>query len=176
MVVATFRTRRDQRGQRRSNALHSPVTLLRRRRDYRAPSHQNARLARIFIRSIYADLPMARRLLGVLLNSDFNARAVGTQLLLPHPYGIQISRNASIGSRCTIFQHVTIGESHGTMDGSPRIEDDVVIGANAVLIGPIVVGKNSVVGAGTVLTTSVPPDSIAVGVPGRVIRQNKPRG
>lgn len=90
-------------------------------------------------------------------------------LLLPHPYGITIHANAQIGQGCIIYQNVTIGSSGGS-GLPPVLEDDVVVGANAVIIGAIVVGRGSTVGAGAVVITDVPPRSTVVGNPARVVK------
>lgn len=73
---------------------------------------------------------------------------------LPHGlHGIYISRYAKIGKDCWIYQNVTIGEVHGK---APIIGDHCLIGANAVLVGPITIGDHSKIGAGVVLRENVP--------------------
>lgn len=73
---------------------------------------------------------------------------------LPHGlHGIYISRYAKIGKDCWIYQNVTIGEVHGK---APTIGDDCLIGANAVLVGPIVIGNHAKIGAGAVIREDVP--------------------
>jgi serine O-acetyltransferase len=52
--------------------------------------------------------------------------------------------------------------------GGPRIEEDVIVHAGAKIIGPITIGRGSVIGAGTVVLDDVPPHSLVVGVPGEV--------
>ena len=86
---------------------------------------------------------------------------------LPHGlHGIYISRYASIGAGCRIYQNVTIGEVDGR---APQIGDGCLIGAGAVLIGGIRVGDGARVGAGAVVCTDVPEGCTVVAQPSRVI-------
>lgn len=80
--------------------------------------------------------------------------------------GCVISDNAVIGRRVEIYQHVTVGALRG---GVPIIEDDVSIGANAVLLGDIVAHKGAKIGAGAVVLCDVPEGATAVGVPAKVL-------
>ncbi len=73
---------------------------------------------------------------------------------LPHGlHGIYISRYAKIGKECWIYQNVTIGEVHGK---APTIGDHCLIGANAVLVGPIHIGNHVKIGAGAVVREDIP--------------------
>ena len=86
---------------------------------------------------------------------------------LPHGlHGIYISRYASIGAGCRIYQNVTIGEVNGR---APQIGDGCLIGAGAVLIGGIRVGDGARVGAGAGVCTDVPEGCTVVAQPSRVI-------
>lgn len=93
----------------------------------------------------------------------------GKGLFLGHPRGVVMSPNTIIGEYCTIINQVTIGGP------SVIIEDYVEIGVGAKIISttkrPVVIGAHSIIGAGAVVTQSVPPLSIVVGVPARVIKQ-----
>lgn len=93
-------------------------------------------------------------------------------LHLPHGFnGIHIARDAVIGRGCTIFQNVTIGNAKGY---APRLGDNVVIGANAVLIGNIEIGDDVTIGAGAVVVKSVPAGCVVVGNTGfRIIQANR---
>ena len=77
-----------------------------------------------------------------------------------------ISEKAVIGRNVEIYQHVTVGALRGEV---PVIEDDVTIGANAVLLGDIVIHKGAKIGAGAVVLCSVPEGATAVGVPAKVL-------
>ena len=83
--------------------------------------------------------------------------------------GIVIHKRAVIGESCHISQGVTIGGTSGIYE-VPEIGNKVQIGANAVIIGPIHIGDNSIIGAGAVVNKDIPPNSVAVGVPAKVIK------
>ena len=86
---------------------------------------------------------------------------------LPHGlHGIYISRYASIGRECRIYQNVTIGEVNGR---APQIGDNCLIGANAVLVGDIRIGSGARIGAGAAVSFDVPPNATVVAQPPRVI-------
>lgn len=86
---------------------------------------------------------------------------------LPHGlHGVYISRYASVGSGCRIYQNVTIGEVNGR---APRIGDGCLIGSGAVIVGDIEVGKNAKIGAGAVVFTDVPEGATVVAQPPRII-------
>ena len=84
---------------------------------------------------------------------------------------IVVHADAVIGSNVHIDQCVTIG-GNGITHGVPVIKDNVYIGAGAKILGPIVVGEGSIIGANAVVTKSIPPKSLAVGVPARVIESD----
>jgi serine O-acetyltransferase len=94
--------------------------------------------------------------------------AAGKGLSLGHPRGVMINPETRIGDYVTIINQVTLG--------GPRviIEDFVEIGAGAQVIStktrPVTIGRHSIIGAGAVVTRSVPPFSIVAGVPGKVIK------
>lgn len=83
--------------------------------------------------------------------------------------GIVIHKRCVIGKECHISQGVTIGGTSGLYE-VPVLGDSVQVGANAVIIGPIHIGSGAIIGAGAVVTKDVPPHSVAVGVPAKVIR------
>ncbi len=85
--------------------------------------------------------------------------------------GVVIHPNVKIGRNVFVAQCVTIG-GRSQAPGVPTIEDNVFIAAGAKILGDIVVGEGSVVGANAVVIRSVPPRSIVGGVPARIIRQN----
>ena len=85
------------------------------------------------------------------------------EINLPHGlHGIHISRLAKIGKNCTILQNVTIGAAKGK---APVIGNNVLIGANACVIGDITIGNNVNIGAGSVVTKNLPDNCTAVGSP-----------
>lgn len=92
---------------------------------------------------------------------------IGEGCLFQHNgLGCVISEKAVIGKNVEFYQHVTVGALRG---GVPVIEDDVTIGANAVLLGDIVVHKGAKIGAGAVVLCDVPQGATAVGVPAKVL-------
>lgn len=86
---------------------------------------------------------------------------------LPHGFhGIHISRKATIGQNVTIFQNVTIGTSKNE---APIIGDNVLIGANSVIIGNITIGNNAKIGAGAIVVSSIPDGATAVSPKANII-------
>ena len=73
-----------------------------------------------------------------------------------------------IGRNCTIYQGVTIGVSKG--DTGPTIMDNVTVYTNAIIVGDVIVGENSIIAAGAVVTKNVPSNSLIVGNPARIRR------
>ena len=96
---------------------------------------------------------------------------IGPGLLIIHPVGIVIGSRSRIGCNCTILQGVTLGESCST-DGVhefPVLEDDVMVCSGAKVIGRVIVGKNCIVGANSVVLEDVPPNSVVAGIPAKVV-------
>jgi serine O-acetyltransferase len=87
-------------------------------------------------------------------------------LLLPHPNGIVIHPDATIGPNCLIFQQVTLAVGG---HGAPRIGGHVDIGAGAKILGDVAIGDHSKIGANAVVLSDVPAYATAVGIPARVI-------
>lgn len=80
--------------------------------------------------------------------------------IFPHGlYGIIISHNVVIGRNVIIFHHVTIGQGR---NGAPKIGDNVLIGAGAIIIGNIQIGNRVKIGAGCVVTDNIPDDATVV--------------
>ncbi len=96
---------------------------------------------------------------------------IGPGFFIDHGHGVVIGETAEIGKNVIIFHQVTLG-GKGFDSGKrhPTVGDNVVIGAGATLLGPIVIGNNSTIGAGTVVLTDVPEESVVVGNPGRVVK------
>lgn len=94
---------------------------------------------------------------------------------LPHGLcGIFISNSAKIGKNVIIYHHVTIGSNtvRGSKGyGAPVIEDGVLIGAGAKIIGNVTIGRNSRIGAGCVVTRSIPANSVVVMPAPRIIEK-----
>lgn len=95
---------------------------------------------------------------------------IADYVFIDHGMGVVIGETAKIGNRVTLYHGVSLGGT-GTQKACQRhpiIEDDCEIGAGAILLGPIVIGHHSKIGAGAVVIKDVPPYSIAVGVPAQI--------
>jgi serine O-acetyltransferase len=93
---------------------------------------------------------------------------IGRRFFIDHGMGVVIGETSEIGDNVILYQGVTLGgTSHSKGKRHPTIEDGVVIGAGAKVLGPFTVGAGSMVGAGSVVIHEVPPNSTVVGVPGR---------
>jgi serine O-acetyltransferase len=93
-----------------------------------------------------------------------NEVQLGEGIDFVHPIGIVIGGNAVIGNRVRFMGNNTVGTAKE--NGYPIIEDDVTVGAGARILGPITVGRGSVIGANSVVVRDVPPDSVVTGIPG----------
>ena len=95
---------------------------------------------------------------------------IGPGLYIGHFGGIFIDSEARIGENCNLAQGVTIGKGgRGELHGVPVLGDRVHIGANAVILGKIMIGNDAVIGPGAVLMNSVPACGVALGNPARVV-------
>lgn len=100
------------------------------------------------------------------------AARLGRRLFIDHGLGVVIGQTAEVGDDVTILQGVTLGGTSTRKEKRhPTIEDNVVIGAGAAVIGRIRVGRDSKIGSGSVVIRDVPPHSTVVGIPGRVIHR-----
>ena len=102
---------------------------------------------------------------------------IGKRLVIDHGGGVVIGETAVIGNDVTIYHQVTLGGVAPSVDSDaqrgqkrhPTVEDSVIIGCGAAVLGPIVVGRESRVGANAVVTKDVPPGVTAVGNPAQVV-------
>jgi serine O-acetyltransferase len=95
---------------------------------------------------------------------------IGRRLLIDHGMGVVIGETAVIGDNVTLYQNVTLGGvSLNPGKRHPTIEDDVVIGAGAAVLGPFSVGRGARVGSNAVVLREVPPGATMVGIPARQI-------
>src|SRR5712671_8027804 len=110
---------------------------------------------------------VARLLTGIEIHP---AAKIGRRLFIDHGMGVVIGETAIVGNDVTLYQGVTLGGTGKELGKRhPTIEDNVVVGGGAKILGNITVGKNCRIGAGSVVLRSVPPDSTVVGVPGHII-------
>jgi serine O-acetyltransferase len=116
---------------------------------------------------------VARFLTGIEIHPG---ATIGRRLFIDHGLGVVIGETAIVGDDVTLYQGVTLGgtgKEHGKRH--PTIEDDVVIGGGAKVLGNITVGRNCRIGAGSVVLRNVPENSTVVGVPGHIIFRNGER-
>jgi serine O-acetyltransferase len=101
---------------------------------------------------------------------------IGARFFIDHGMGVVIGETAEVGDCVTLYHGVTLGGttlSKGKRH--PTLENNVVVGAGAKVLGAITIGENSRIGANAVVVKSVPPNSVVVGVPGEVVVRSKPR-
>jgi serine O-acetyltransferase len=97
---------------------------------------------------------------------------IGRRVFIDHGMGVVIGETAEVGNDVTLYQGVSLaGTSTERGKRHPTIEDWVLVGAGAKILGPITVGRHSRVGAGSVLVQSVPAHSTVVGIPGKVVKE-----
>ena len=95
---------------------------------------------------------------------------IGQRFFIDHGMGIVIGETAEIGNNCSIYHGVTLGGTTWNKGKRhPTLEDDVVIGAGAKILGPITIGKGSHIGSNSVVVKNVPTASTVVGIPGHVV-------
>ena len=96
---------------------------------------------------------------------------IGRRVCIDHGNGIVIGETAEIGDDCMIYQGVTLGGTgKDTGKRHPTLEQGVMVGSGAKILGPITIGKHSKVAAGAVVVKDVEPNCTVVGVPGRVVK------
>jgi serine O-acetyltransferase len=123
-----------------------------------------------------AQVPVLPRMLAALARTVTGieihpAAVIGPGLFIDHGMGVVIGETARIGANVTIYQGVTLGGTgFATGKRHPTVEDNVTIGSGAKLLGPILVGHGSKIGANTVVIHDVPPHSTVVGNPGHPVR------
>jgi len=97
------------------------------------------------------------------------AARIGDGFFIDHGMGVVIGETAEIGNDVTLYQGVTLGGTgFATGKRHPTLGDNVTVGAGAKILGGFTIGSGSRIGAGSVVVREVPPNSVVVGVPGRV--------
>ena len=98
---------------------------------------------------------------------------IGNDVVIEHQHGIVIHGNAIIGNDTIIRQGVTIGNRYGSLPyEAPSIGNGVNIGAGAIILGKIMVGDNSSIGANSVVLHDVPANITVAGNPAKIINKN----
>ena len=128
---------------------------------------QNARIIiEIFGIKITLKNPLINHISDCCFIPDLDElRKKGTAFV--HPIGIVIVKGAKFGNNCRIFHNVTIGRWRNKV---PKIGNNVVIFPNSLVIGDVEIGDNCIIGGGSVVTKSIPPNKIVVGNPARIIK------
>jgi serine O-acetyltransferase len=115
---------------------------------------------------------MARNLTGVEIHPG---ALIGLGFFIDHGMGVVIGETAEVGADVTLYHGVTLGgTSLEKGKRHPTIGDRVVIGAGAKVLGAIMIGDDSRIGANAVVVKSVPANSVVVGVPGQIVKRSHP--
>jgi serine acetyltransferase len=94
---------------------------------------------------------------------------IGPGFKVMHGQGLIVNNKTIIGANVTLRHNTTIGNTKSGGQ-SPIISNNVEVGANCVILGNITIGQNSIIGAGSVVVKNIPPYSVVVGNPGKVIK------
>jgi serine O-acetyltransferase len=101
---------------------------------------------------------------------------IGCGFFIDHGMGVVIGETAEVGENVTLYHGVTLGGvSLEKGKRHPTLENGVVVGAGAKILGPITIGKRSRIGSNAVVVKAVPENSVVVGVPGHPIERSQPR-
>ena len=100
---------------------------------------------------------------------------IGKNLFIDHGMGVVIGETSEIGNNVTIYHMVTLGGISPRINSNdqrhikrhPTLKDNVVVGSGAQILGPVVVGKNSKIGANAVVTKDVPENAVMIGIPAK---------
>jgi serine O-acetyltransferase len=110
---------------------------------------------------------VTRLLTGVEIHP---AATIGERLFVDHGMGVVVGETAEIGDDVLLYHGVTLGGASMRREKRhPTLGDDVTVGANATLIGPITVGDGATVGAGAVVVDDVPPGKTVAGNPAKPV-------
>ena len=113
---------------------------------------------------------------------------IGKNLFIDHGMGVVIGETSDIGDNVTIYHMATLGgispsinsDSQREIKRHPTLQDNVVVGSGAQVLGPITIGKNAKIGANAVVTKDVPENGVMVGIPaknvGTATEEFKPYG
>jgi serine O-acetyltransferase len=95
---------------------------------------------------------------------------IGKRVFIDHGMGIVIGETAEVGDGCTLYKGIVLGgTSLVKKKRHPTVGKGVIIGSNAVVLGPVKIGDGAMLGSGSVTITDVPPCATVVGVPGKVL-------
>ena len=101
---------------------------------------------------------------------------IGAGVFIDHGMGVVIGETAEVGDDVTLYQGVTLGGTNLKREKRhPTLDRNVVVGTGAAVMGALRVGEGARIGAGSVVVAEVPPNSVVVGVPGKVIYRDGKR-
>jgi serine O-acetyltransferase len=116
---------------------------------------------------------LARFLTGIEIHP---AARIAPGVFIDHGMGVVIGETAEVAENVTLYQGVTLGGTSLKREKRhPTLERNTVVGAGAAILGGITLGEGTRVGAGSVVVRDVPPNSVVVGVPGKVIYRDGQR-
>jgi serine O-acetyltransferase len=95
---------------------------------------------------------------------------IGRAFFIDHGMGVVIGETAEVGDNVTLYHGVTLGGTTWQKGKRhPTLGNNVVIGTGAKILGPVVIGDNTRVGANSVVISDIPSNSVVVGIPGKVV-------
>ena len=113
---------------------------------------------------------ITRHITGVEIHP---AAQIGKHFFIDHAMGVVIGETAIVGDNCVLYQGVTLGGTgNETGKRHPTLGNNVLIGAGTKVLGPVYIGDNARIGAGSVVLCNLPANCTAVGVPAEVVRIN----
>ncbi len=99
---------------------------------------------------------------------------IGQRFFIDHGMGVVIGETAVIGDDCTLYHGVTLGgTSWNKGKRHPTLGDNVVIGAGAKILGPIMIGDGAKIGSNAVVVKDVPPGATAIGIPAHIVEERE---
>nr|WP_297459110.1 serine O-acetyltransferase [uncultured Halomonas sp.] len=100
---------------------------------------------------------------------------IGRRFFIDHGMGVVIGETAEVGDDVTLYQGVTLGgTSWSKGKRHPTLENGVIVGAGAKILGPFVVGAGAKIGSNAVITKEVPAGATVVGIPGKIVKRAEP--
>jgi serine O-acetyltransferase len=110
---------------------------------------------------------MGRALTGIEIHPG---ATIGKAFFIDHGMGVVIGETSEIGDNVTLYHGVTLGGTTWQKGKRhPTIGNNVVVGAGAKVLGPVKIGDNTRIGANSVVISEIPPNSVVVGIPGKVV-------
>ena len=114
---------------------------------------------------------LARIITGIEIHPG---AVIGRRFFIDHGMGVVIGETAIIGDDCTIYHGVTLGGTSWKQGKRhPTLEDKVIIGAGAKILGPITVGSGAKIGSNAVVVKDIPKNATAVGIPARLVDESE---